>query len=218
MPEGTITALRVQEHDPQRINVFIDEAFALGVGQPTLLQEHLYVGKYIDAAQWARLEAAENTAKALQTALRFLQARSRSTDEIRQRLIRGGFAASTIEHTIDRLRELDLLDDAAFARAWVEQRNICNPRGRQVLRHELQAKGIDAAIVAATLDDETLLGDEYQRALELARARLPRYASAPDYTAFQRRLGGFLQRRGFPYATIKSIVARMWDELQGTAQ
>jgi regulatory protein len=212
MSEGTITALRAQENDSQRVNMFLDDRFALGISLDTLAREGLYVGQYIDAACWQRLESAEQASKALHAALRFLQTRPRSVAEVRERLQRKQFAAPLIERTIARLRDMDMLDDSAFARFWVENRNACRPRGPQALRSELYRKGIDRAVIDATLQDDTLMGDEYERALLLARGVLAKYASAPDRATFQRRLGGYLQRRGFGYDTIRPILDLLWEE------
>ncbi len=214
MPEGTITALRAQERDSQRVNVFIDEVFALGVSHATLVREDLYVGKYLDAAQWARLETTEHNTRCYQAALRYLQARPRSTDEMRKRLQQKQFAPQVIEDTIGRLTDQGLLDDEAFARFWVENRNACRPRGPRALRAELAQKGIDRTLIDTTLHDDDLMGDEHEQALTLARAALPRYAGATDRAAFQRRLGGYLQRRGFGYDTIKPILETLWREVQ----
>lgn len=214
MPEGFITALQAQERDSQRVNVFIDGVFALGISLNTLAREELYIGKPIDAAQWTRLQAAESADKALQAALRFLQARPRSIAEVRTRLEQKQYAAEAIEDAIARLADLNLLDDLAFARFWVENRQACRPRGVQALRDELYRKGIARTIIDEVVSDEHLVGDERERAFILARAALPKYANVSDRVTFQRRLGGYLQRRGFDYETIKPILDRLWREVE----
>lgn len=212
MPTGTITRLQAQEHDAQRVNVFIDDTFALGISLDTLAQADLFVGKMIDSTQWKRLVAAEQSGRAFQLAVRYLQARPRSQAEVRDRLKRAEIAPELIKQTLERLQELDLLNDRAFAEAWVNYRNTTGPRGQKMLRSELLQKGVDRATVAEVLDDEELLGDEAARALELARGRLRSYANVADWATFQRRLGGYLLRRGFDYATVRSVVAQVWDE------
>jgi regulatory protein len=84
----------------------------------------------------------------------------------------------------------------------------------QALRSELYRKGIDRTTIDATLSDTDLTGDEYEQALTLARAALRKYADAPNYATFQRRLGGYLQRRGFGFDTISSILDLLWQEVQ----
>ncbi|NJO04150.1 MAG: regulatory protein RecX [Chloroflexaceae bacterium] len=216
MPEGKITALRKQEHDPQRVNVFIENTFAIGISLTTLTRESLYIGKLIDAAAWARLEASEHHDKAFQAALRYLQSRPRSTAEVRLKLQQKQFAAPVIDAAIARLTELELLNDEAFARFWVENRQTHRPRGVALVRTELLRKGIDRTIIDHTMADEDLHGDDSERALALARGVLRKYQDAPDRAAFQRRLGGYLQRRGFLFATIRPILDELWHEVQQT--
>ena len=51
--------------------------------------------------------------------------------------------------------------------------------------------------------------------MTLARSALRKYAGAPDYTTFTRRLGGYLQRRGFGFEVIRPITEQLWAELKG---
>jgi regulatory protein len=217
MPAGTITALRAQAKDPQRVNVFVDGEFAIGVSLNTISKEGLYVGKALSAEEFARVERVESSDKALHAALRFLEARPRSIYEIRQRLQRKEFADEAIEAAIERLAGLGMIDDGTFARSWIESRQASRPRGVGVLRDELRRKGIDRALAETVLNDEALTGGEEQRAMTVARGALHKYANAPNRTAFQRRLGAYLQRRGFGFDTIGPILETLWAELHESA-
>jgi regulatory protein len=216
MPAGTITALRAQANDKKRVNVFVDGSFALGVSLDTLSRQGLYVGKALSAEEFSRLETAESGDKAFQNALQLLNARPRSERELREKLARKGFAPEACDAALERLRKAGLVDDAAFARYWVENRLAFRPKGAAALRDELARKGIDRSLAEATLADDELVGDEAARAETIARAALRRYADAPDRASFQRRLGGFLQRRGFRYETVSPLLERLWRELQAT--
>lgn len=213
MPAGTITNLKAQVNDPQRVNIFIDGEFALGVSLNTVSRAGLYVGKAIEQAEFDKLAQLESDDKAFQAALRLLEQRPRSVAELRTRLTRKEYAPAAIEVALERLAQLGLVDDAAFARRWVENRQLIRPRGAGALRDELRRKGIAPDLAARVLSDEALVGDESVRALELARAALHKYASAADRGAFTRRLGGFLQRRGFSFDVIRPIVDQLWAEL-----
>jgi regulatory protein len=214
MPAGTITALSPQETSTQRVSIFIDGTFALGVGLDALIREDLYVGKYVDEAQWSRLEATEQANRAFHSALRYLQVRPRSTAEVRERLQRKQFAPLAIEQAIERLRALDMLDDMDFARRWIESRNAHRPRGRSMLAEELRRKGIARDVIETVLQDAELLGNEQEQARKVAYAALPKYASIGNRETFQRLLGGYLQRRGFNYETIKPLIKTLWLEIQ----
>ena len=135
----------------------------------------------------------------LEAALRFLEARQRSAAEVRRRLLVHGYRADLVEGAIERLTELGMIDDAAFARAWVESRDRARPRGERALRQELLRKGIDRAV-----RDEALADRESERPdadEDAARRLLERHASAlarvPDPRARRHRAYALLARNGF---------------------
>ena len=218
MATRTITALRAQAKDPKRVNVFVDGEFAMGVSLTTIAKAGLYVGKPLGDEDLAQIEQLEGGDKAYQAALRFLESRPRSSAEVRERLARKEFAPPAIDTAIARLSELGLVDDGAFARFWVENRQIARPRGAGALRDELRRKGIDADVIAEVLGDPDLAGDEAEKAMALARAALRKYAGATDRQAFARRMGGYLQRRGFGFDVIRPILDQLWIEISGATE
>ena len=99
----------------------------------------------------SRRAAVDDPAVVLAAAARFLEARPRSAAEVRRRLRDAGYRADLVEGALDRLTELGYLDDAAFARAWVESRDRAQPRGARALRDELRRKGVAPAAAEAAL-------------------------------------------------------------------
>ncbi len=93
----------------------------------------------------------EDPAEALDAAARLLEARPRSEDEVRRRLLRLGYQPGLVDGAVARLLALGYLDDAAFARSWVESRDRARPRGEHALRRELAQKGLDPSLVAEVL-------------------------------------------------------------------
>ncbi len=91
----------------------------------------------------------------LEAAARFLEARPRSVAETRRRLLDAGYPTSLVETALARLQDLGYLDDAAFARAWVESRDRAHPRGEAALRRELARKGVSDELIAAVLAART---------------------------------------------------------------
>ena len=153
MPAGKITALRAQAKDPQRVNVFVDGEFALGISLTTITKTGLHVGKQLSAEEFAKLEQTESGDKALSGRA----ALPGGTPALNRRGARAagaqGFRPEAIDAAIARLAELELLDDAAFARYWVENRVAYRPRGAGALRDELRRKGIDADVTAEVLKE-----------------------------------------------------------------
>jgi len=105
----------------------------------------------LPAAKRERLAQVDDPQVVLDAAMRFLEARPRSVGETRRRLTQAGYRPELIEGAIEKLGEYGMLDDEAFAQMWVESRDRASPRGEHVLMLELRQKGIDPAIVAATL-------------------------------------------------------------------
>lgn len=154
--------------------------------------------KSIEARKQERAEVTDPTL-VLEAALRFLEARQRSTAEVRRRLLTHGYRADLVDGAIERLAELGMLDDEAFAKAWVESRDRARPRGERALRSELARKGIDRAIADGTLAEREI--DRPDADAEAARRLLDRHAAAlarvPDPRARRQRAYALLARNGF---------------------
>jgi SOS response regulatory protein OraA/RecX len=165
----------------------------------------------------------------LAAALRFLEARSRSVAEVRTRLTRAGYRPELIEAAVVRLIDIGMLDDAAFARQWVESRDRAHPRGEHALIVELRQKGIDAAVIAATIkdrreadvrwEDRSPVAPEDHEAsprdpdLAAARKLLERHSRAlqrfPDPRIRRMKAYALLARSGFDPDTCREIAAEV---------
>jgi regulatory protein len=100
-----------------------------------------------------RRAAVSDPGEVLDAAARFLEPRPRSIAEVRRRLTAAGYPGELVESAIQRMAELHYLDDAAFARAWVESRDRAHPRGEHALRRELRLKGVEGSVIEAVLDE-----------------------------------------------------------------
>ncbi|HEV2106757.1 MAG TPA: RecX family transcriptional regulator [Thermomicrobiales bacterium] len=204
MPQaGTITALRAQARDPERVNVFLDGRFAFGLGRQIAVDEGLRVGDVLDTTRVDTLRAADDVGKATNAALNLLARRPRSIREIRDRLHEKGYNTATIDAAVARLEGWNYVDDADFARFWVENRVAHKPRGRRLLEQELWQKGVDRETARDAVDRSEL--DEHDAALAIANAKIRSYAGLDRDVAY-RRLGGLLARRGFGYDVVKPVL------------
>lgn len=207
--EREITALKAQKKNPNRINVYLDGDFAFGLAR--IVAAWLHIGQRLSEADIARLEEQDTLEVANLRALRLLSYRSRSENEVRRKLTELGFSEAVIDATIARLKENRLLGDDQFAKEWIENRSTFRPRSKRMLAMELRQKGladedIENALSEAT-DDSSLA---YQSAIKYAQ-RL----AGTDWETFRKRLGGYLGRRGFDYATIAPILQQVWRETRG---
>ena len=116
-----------------------------------------------------------------------------------------------IDAVIERLTGQGYLNDAEFARFWVENRQHFRPKGGRALRQELRQKGLDPPVIEAALSDLDPVAAAY--AAGQVRAGRLAYLIQADPPAFQRKLGAFLMRRGFDYEIVAEVVARLMEEL-----
>ena len=94
------------------------------------------------ARKFAKPTAAGPSGTAYDAALRYLGNRPRSVSEIHRHLRGKKFDDEAIAAAIDKLRAQRYVDDDAFARYWLEQRERFRPRGDRGIRMELAQKGV----------------------------------------------------------------------------
>ncbi len=131
-------------------------------------------------------------ADAYRRSLKFLGPRARSTREVFENLRRKGFDEKTVTETIEILKNENLLDDRAFAAAFVENRETFRPRSRFALQQELYRKGIDNAIVQSVFMDV----DEYRSAFNALILKMKAWQNCTS-EEFRKKAMNFLKSRGF---------------------
>ncbi len=207
MSERRITAIKVQKHNPDRLNIELDGEFAFGLSR--IVAAWLKVGDVLSDERVSSLKSSDASEEAYQKALRLLNYRPRTEFEIRQRLTKKGFTAEDVDSVVSKLRGANLVQDQQYARMWVENRNEFHPRSQRLMRMEMRQKGIsertiDTALVDSANDDElaTKAAEKYARKLDLSDGKL-----------FRKRLSAYLSRRGFSYGTISPVVQNLFESL-----
>lgn len=206
-----ITAITVQKNNPNRVNVYLDGAFAFGLARITAAW--LNQGGELSDEKIASLLAEDSHERAYQQSMLFLSYRARSEKEIRQNLRKHEIAPEVIETTLERLRNAGLANDNEFARAWVENRSTFRPRSKKALAIELRQKGLDDEAIQASLSEV----DEEALAYETGSKRAARFKSL-EQGEFRKKLSEYLFRRGFSYSVTASTVSRIWDETHTDVQ
>jgi len=137
-----------------------------------------------------------------------LTAQPRTRAELAEMLAKKFVPADVAERVLDRFEEVGLIDDAAFARSWVESRQRGRGLARRALAQELRRKGVDNEVAREALD-EIDPGDEETAARDLVRRKL-RSMGRLDPQARVRRLTGMLARKGYSAGLAYRVVR---DEL-----
>ncbi|MBI3914896.1 MAG: RecX family transcriptional regulator [Chloroflexi bacterium] len=200
-----ITAIEPQAKHANRFNLYVDDTFALGLS--ALLAAKLRVGQEITEEEIRALEREEAFETGYEKALRFLEPRPRSANEVRQQLVKKKIATEAIDRVLERLTGAGLLDDSAFAKYWVENREEFRPRAGRALRFELKRKGVPDAMIAKAIGKI----DESDSAYRAGVAKAQRWSTL-ERREFREKLTAFLLRRGFPYDVVKPAVEKLWQE------
>src|SRR3954469_5245 len=151
----------------------------------------------------------ESVARAI--CLRALTGAPKTRQQLAELLERRGVPQDAAVTVLDRFGEVGLIDDAAFARAWVSSRQAGRGLARRALRSELRAKGIDPELAAAALE-ELDPQDEWDAARRLVARRLLSMQRLDRQTA-ERRLLGMLARKGYGGGLAGYVVREALDAL-----
>jgi regulatory protein len=133
-----------------------------------------------------------------------LTGRARSRQELGDALAAKDVPSELAERLLDRFERVGLVDDQAFADAWVESRHRSRGLSRRALANELRRKGVDTE-VAQTATDRIDTDAERQAARQLAVRKRRSLRNVDEPTAF-RRLTGMLARKGYSSSVTISVV------------
>ncbi|WP_304113308.1 recombination regulator RecX [Mycolicibacterium bacteremicum] len=137
--------------------------------------------------------------------LRLLTVRARTRAELETQLTKRGYPEDVSARVLDRLVEVGLLDDAAFAEEWVRSRRTNSGKGKRALAAELRTKGVDAELIASTLDSVDA-GEWRVQAEQLVAGKLRR-ERLDDELKVTRRLVAMLARRGYSQGMAFDVVS-----------
>ena len=148
-----------------------------------------------------------NLAGARGAALHLLALRPRTVAEMKQRLSKR-FGADLSEQTVATLEAEGLLNDLAYAQQWRESRERRNPRSQRMIATELKQKGVSDENIQDALQDFDSRSAAHRAALRYATRQ-----AGKDRATFDRRVGAFLERRGFQASVIRDTVRQLREEL-----
>jgi regulatory protein len=208
-----ITKLEQQKKNISRFNLYVDDQFLAGISSNTLTKFNLYEDKEINKRVLDDIVYQELKNRFLGRAISYLTRAPKTTFQLRRYLKdlkykkKGKWfdEKSNIDFEkifdaiVERLEEMQLLDDENFAVMFVESRIKNKPRGKFVLVSELISKGVDKEIAKRVCDE--IIEDEYDI---LKRTYYKKYKNYNLDLSETKKLA-YLQRKGFSYGLIKKF-------------
>lgn len=186
-----------------RVNIYIDNKFAFGLTDEIRYKYDLQINKEIDEKFIEDVLKAEEQRKIINKALNLISYRQRSIQEVRKNLKEKGYEDIYIETAIEYCKNQNYLNDEEFAHSFIKDKQNLNNLGSKRIKYELINKGVSESIIEKILQIDP--EDEYSIALELAEKKIKSY-NGQDRNSIYRKLGGFLQRKGYPFDIVKTVL------------
>lgn len=196
-----ITSIKQQLKRAGRYSVFIDEKYAFSLSDSALLDSKLTHGQELGPAEVKALKQASVDDKLYNQTLGYLAIRPRSQWEMEFYLQRKKASPALIKIILNKLSINNLLNDAGFARAFVNDRRLLRPTSRRKMMAELRQKHVAEEVIKEALGDEPA---EETTALQAIIERKRRQSKYQD----DQKLMQYLARQGFNYGDIKTALSQ----------
>ncbi len=190
----------------ERVRVFLDGEFWAELDSGVTTERGVREGAELSHEELAEVRVAGERPLAMNRALNILGYRARSKNELRERLVRAGYAGETVDEVVGRLEEFGYLNDEELAREFA--RAGARKFGPRRIYGNLRRIGVEEEVARETVEEEFVGRSEHEAAREAARRR---YNTVQRSDAQSRRVYGFLTRRGYS-AGICAEVAREYRE------
>ncbi|MDB5163498.1 MAG: regulatory protein RecX [Candidatus Saccharibacteria bacterium] len=194
-----ITAIKQQVRRTDRYSIFVDDKYSFALSELGLINSRLAVGQEYSETELANLLGDAEFDKAYGRVLDLIARRKRSEWEIRDYLKRKDYQPPLIEQVLNRLRQAGFVNDADFARAWVNNRRLLKATSKRRLQQELRQKRLSDEVIAQALEEDQT--DERDVLKELVAKKRQQTRYQDDLKLMQ-----YLSRQGYNYADIKSAM------------
>lgn len=201
-----ITLVEKQKRGRHRYNIFLNEEYAFSVHEDILIKHRLAKGEGVQLQELEKIIQDEERNNAYIKAIRVIGRRPHSSSELKRKLKESGYEPSIIEWVIEKLASQKYLNDEEFAKMWTDSRIISQKKGRNLVRQELQQKGIDKEFVKHAMDNINP-EDEIAGAMKIAQTKW-KQTSGETFDK-KRKTAAFLMRRGFTGAVVTKVLGQL---------
>lgn len=212
---GIISSVAYQKRDKHRASISIDGEYAFGVNVSTIEYFRIRKGDEIDSIFYEKIRVFDNGVGARRMAQKYLNHRRRTERDVYRKLKDSGYDTQLIDEIIGELKRAALIDDLAYAKAFIHDRLLTKSISQGKLAQELLAKGVDRRIVAEAMKEVASEDDEISRSIVAARKKLPSIErKETDSRKQSQKLFMFLASRGFSGSTIRKTLERLGQQVE----
>ena len=206
----TITQISQAKKNSERVNIYLNGKFWIGLSKNDLISQKLVTGQQLDDLQKQEIEKTALNSKLIDKALRYLQIRPRSIGEIREYLVlKKQIPAEEAENIIAYLVEKDYLSDERFAQWYTEYKLQSGVNGINKIKAELMKKHVATEIIKWVVEEKTTDSEFRQQQLtqiEEYAKKILRTIKAKDQYELKAKLTNRLLSRGFGFDDIIKVI------------
>lgn len=200
-----ITDIKPQKKK-SRVNIYIDGQFSFGLDLENFVVLGLKIGKELSQEQIEETVKKADFSKTFDKLIRFAMTRPRSTKEVTDWFRRKEVHESMHEELLNKLKRLELLDDAKFANWWILQRTSFRPKSKVVLTMELRQKGVDKDVIKEAISESGI--DELVLAKQLIEKK-KRVWERLEGQERKKKITYILGSKGFGWDIIKEVLSNL---------
>lgn len=211
-----ITKVEKQKKNKQRYSIYINEEFAFGVQEETLIQFSLFKGTLVTNELVKSIQQADEVNRLMEVAIFYLSSQMRSERDVRVRLGKvEESTAESIDCVIEKLKEKGYIDDKRYSEAYIQTGATVSRKGPVILAMELKRKGVLQEWIVESIAAHYSLKQQFENALYLANQykKKQQHRSLKDT---KQRLYVHLRQKGFQDSLIQATLARVsfeeWEE------
>ena len=136
-----------------RYNIYLNDAFAFGVDEATVVKYALFKGTELTKVQIKEIQQDDCIQQAYQKALHFLNFKLRSTKEVYEKLEKLEFDDDIINEVLGKLHEQNFINDTFYAESYLNQAKFVTFKGPKSIVFDLQKKGISDKVIQTVLEE-----------------------------------------------------------------
>lgn len=198
-----ITDIKQQVKRVDRYSIYVDGKYVFPLGESELLNLGLRIGQEYTETELEELKKKAVLDKGFDRALNLIMRRPRSEWELRDYLKRKEYEPESITAILNMLSDRGYVNDADFAKRWVDNRRLLKATSKRRLRQELKQKRVPDDIIDQVLtEDET---DEREVLRELVERKRKQTKYQDNLKLMQ-----YLSRQGYNYDDIREIIENIW--------
>ena len=210
---GKITRLIIQTHNQERVSIYVDEKYLIGVPQKAILDFQLIKGKTIDLPLYLDLCNTDQQSKLEHYFLSLLARRLYATTELFQKGTKKGYSKELIQHIINKFADKGWVNDAKFAESFTRDKYHINHWGPNKIRAALYAKMISSAYIEKAI--LTLLNEDIDENIleQLVLKKKVFFLREKNILKRKKKILDFLLRKGFSSDRIYNQLEHLLDLL-----